>query len=196
LTTNKKEIKDTTLVPIWNICVGSAGYTINNGNYRIRRNWDLPNSMQEVEFRELKAAMNEAGVRQLFEEYNIELNRFEDGALLIKNPEVREKLGLSPLGRYVYDLDGIKDLLLNSDLKTFEDVLENCPNVTLDKIIQESISLPLTDMNKITLIESYSGKKILSIIQEKKENEVGEKTRKSEPTIVKEENSTRRKKGE
>lgn len=193
----KRDVTETLLVPVWNLSIGECGYTVNNGNFHVRRNWALSGSMQEVEFRELKAAMNEAGVRELFESYNKELNRFEDGELLIKSDEIREKLGLKPMGKYVYDVEQIKDMLLNWDKKKFEDVLENCPNVILDKIIQEAVNLSLNDMNKITLIKSYSGKDILPIIQEKKENEVGTKTRKTEPTPASEvkEEGTRRKKG-
>jgi hypothetical protein len=194
MTDTKKQIKDLTLVPIFNLSIGECGYTVNNGNFHIRRNWQ-PKSVQEVEFRELKAAMNEAGVRQLFESFNKELNRFEDGELLIKNDDIREKLGLSPMGRYVYDNEQVKDLLLNGNIKTFEDVLENCPNVTLEAIIQTAIDLSLNDMNKITLIKSYSGKDILPIIQEKKESEIGEKSRKTENNTAEQETTSRRKKG-
>lgn len=180
----EKKFSESTLVEVINIGNSDCGYTVNNGNFNVRRTWQLPNSRQEVEFRELKMAMNEAGVRQLFENFNKELNRHEDGDLLITNEKIREKLGLNPRGKYIYEISGINYLLLEAPLDEFEDVLENCPDVTLEKIVLEAINLALNDMNKITLIESYSGKRIFPMIQEKKENTVGEKTR-SNSTEVK-----------
>ena len=162
---NKKEITDSTLVPIWNIGIGDTGYTANNGISTIRRTWRMPNSMQEVEFKELRNVFNEPGVRQLFETYNKELGRYEDGELLIKNEAVREKLDLKAIGKYTLEKDAILDLFTNGSLTKFEEVLENCPNATLDKIVMEAIELPLTDINKINLIKSYSGKDILTAIQ-------------------------------
>lgn len=164
-TTNKKEILDSTLVPIWNIGIGDVGYTANTGSGSVRRTWRTSNSMQEIEFKELRAVFNEPGVRQLFEVFNKELGRYEDAELLIKNELVREKLDLKSIGKYTLEKEAILDLFENGSLTKFEEVLENCPNATLDRIVMEAIELPLSDINKINLIKSYSGKDILMAIQ-------------------------------
>jgi len=165
---NKRPIlNDKTLIPIESICRGEAGYTINNGNFNIRRNWAKTGTVQEIEFKELKIAINEPGVREQFETYNKDFDRTEVNALLIKNAEVREKLGLIQLDKYVLDKDQIKDLLLNQPLKVLEDMIKNCSDSVLDNIIQISIELPLKDMNKISLLESYSEKKIKDYIESK-----------------------------
>lgn len=188
MATNKSNITDKSLIQVWNNSRGDVGYTVNNGNFQVRRTWVLPGSMQEVEFRELKSAMNEAGVRELFETFNKDLRKYEDGELLIKNDLAREKLDLQPLGKYTFDKEQIADLLNNKSLKYLEEVLENCPNSTLDNIVQESINISLSDINKINLIKSYSGKDILTTIQSKNEDVKPIKT-----PIVKEE-GTRQKK--
>lgn len=169
---NKKEITDSTLVSIWNIGVGDTGYTANNGISTIRRTWRMPNSMQEVEFKELKNVFNEPGVRQLFEVYNKELGRYEDGDLLIKNELVREKLDLKAIGKYTLEKEAILELFASESLTKLEEVLENCPNTTLEKIVMEAVELPLTDINKINLIKSYSGKDILVTIQSNAQTQV------------------------
>jgi hypothetical protein len=58
-------------------------------------------------------------------------------------------------------------LLLNQPLKVLEDMIKNCSDSVLDNIIQISIELPLKDMNKISLLESYSEKKIKDYIESK-----------------------------
>jgi len=185
----KKEIKDSDTVQVWNNSRGDCGYTVNNGNFQVRRTWVMPGSMQEVEMKELKSAMNEAGVRELFEVFNRELGKYEDGELLIKNDLAREKLDLQPLGKYTFNKEQIIDLLNNKPIKYFEEVLENCPNSTLDNIVQESINISLSDIVKINLIKSYSGKDILPIIQLKNQESTPVKQ------VVKKEEGTRSKKG-
>jgi hypothetical protein len=184
----KKDIKDTDLIQVWNNSRGDCGYTINNGNFQVRRTWVLPASMQEVEMKELKSAMNEAGVRELFEVYNKELGKYEDGELLIKNDLAREKLDLQPLGKYTFVKEQIVDLLNNKSVKYLEEVLENCPNSTLDNIVQEAINISLSDIVKINLIKSYSGKDILPVIQSKNADTPPK-------VVVKKEEGTRSKKG-
>jgi hypothetical protein len=193
----KREINDNTIVEVWNNSIGDARYTVQNGTINIRRTWRLPGTMQEVEFKELKTAFNEPGVRQLFEVFNKELKRYEDGELLIKNELVREKLDLKPLGKYTLDQEQIIDLLKNQSVGKFEETLENCPDSTLDRIIQEAINLPLSDINKINLVKLYSGKDVLTFIQIKNENKnEEEKSRKPIDNDSEENNTgTRRKKG-
>ena len=185
----KSLIKDTDLIPVWNNSRGDCGYTVNNGNFHVRRTWVLPGSVQEVEMKELKSAMNEAGVRELFEVYNKELGKYEDGELLIKNDLAREKLDLQPLGKYTFDKKQIIDLLNNKSVNYLEEVLENCPNATLDNIVQEAINISLSDILKINLIKSYSGKDILPVIQQKNLESTPVKP------VIKKDEGTRSKKG-
>lgn len=185
----KKEIRDSDLIQVWNNSRGDCGYTVNNGNFHVRRTWVLPGSMQEVEMKELKSAMNEAGVRELFEVFNKELGKYEDGELLIKNDLAREKLDLQPLGKYTFVKEQIIDLLNNKSVTYLEEVLENCPNSTLDNIVQESINISLSDIVKINLIKSYSGKDILPVIQSKNADIIPPKP------VVKKEEGIRSKKG-
>ena len=179
-TANKRQLTDKTMVQVFNNSIGDVGYTIENGSYKVRKTWRTPSTMQEVEFKELKTAINEPGVRQLFEEYNKELRRYEDGELLIKNEQVREKLGLQPIGKYTLDQKEIIELLKNGSMSKLEETLENCPNITVDKIIQEAINMSLSDITKINIIKEYSGKDILGIINQKTEESQSENKRKKE----------------
>ena len=179
-TTNKRQLTDKTMVQVFNNSIGDVGYTIENGSYKVRRTWRTPSTMQEVEFKELKTAINEPGVRQLFEEYNKELRRYEDGELLIKNEQVREKLGLQPIGKYTLDQKEIIELLKSGSISKLEETLENCPNITIEKIIQEAINMSLSDIVKINIIKEYSGKDILGIINQKTEESQSENKRKKE----------------
>ena len=192
----KKDITDKSLIPVVNMGIGEVGYTIHNGTTMIRRNWAMPNVVLEVEFKELRMAINEPGVRQLFEVFNKELKRYEDGELIIKNEVVREKLNLKPLGEYTLDKDQIIDLFNNGSLEKFEDVLENCPSSILDKIVQLAVETPLDNLNKLNLIKAYSGKDVFTAIQVKKEqNKPSEGKRKAETTNAENnESGTRRKK--
>ena len=152
-----ENITEETIVVVTNDYDSTVGYTTE----KVTRVWE-PNSFKKVSVAELQDVMNTRGGRYLFEEH----------LLLLKETEVRHYLGLEPIGQYDLEQKDIVKLLENSNLADFEDVLQYCGDMTLEKIVSAAIALPLADLNKTNLLKSYSGINIVEAIQETLESNV------------------------
>lgn len=150
-----KEFKDNDLIEVWNNLNWSVGYNTD----RESRVWQLPGSVKKITFGELIEVMGAHGSRKLFEE----------GALLIKDNEVRDRLNLDPLDKYILDLKEMEELLKSKDLVKIEDFVQYCSNKMLDTFIQVAIKLPVKDIDLAKMLSSYSHIDVLSAIEEQKE---------------------------
>lgn len=147
---------------------GSIGYTVD----KVSRVWQFPGSMKKIRMEELYDAWNLRGGRILF----------TSGALLIKDSEAREALGLEPLDKYVLTNEETIELLKNKESSELEDVLQYCSNFVLEKIVEAAVTIPISDMGKANLIKKYSGIDIIKLIQEAEIDKIVETEVKIEST--------------
>lgn len=169
---NNKRIDQTNekmLVEVFNDFNSSVGYTTD----KINRSWAI-GATKKVTLEELFDVMNSPGGRTILQE----------NMLLIKDASVREVLGLEPLTAMDPSTEKIKELLSSGSNKELEEVLQYCTQTTLEKIVQQAISLPVKDMTKGDLIKDYTGRDIVAIVRDRSEDEV--------PTEETEENAPKR----
>lgn len=167
-----KEFKDNDLVQVWNNLGWSVGYKTSKES----RVWEISGSVKKIAFAELIEVMGTHGGRRLFEE----------GALLIKDNEVRERLGLSPLDKYTLDLKEMEELLKSEDITRIEDFMQYCSNKMLDSLVQVAIKLPIKNLDLAKMLSSYSNTDVMSAIEEhesiaKESNEVNTPIEKDKP---------------
>lgn len=148
-----RKIDDNTLVEVWNNHRSSIGYTTDKGSTV----WHTPGLMKKIRMDELYDAFNVMGGRKLFAQ----------GALLIKDNDIREKLGLAELDKYILDKEGMEELLNNGNLEEIEEFLQYCSDMLLETFTQAAINLPIKDMNVARLITKYSATDVLSVIDER-----------------------------
>ena len=150
-------LKDDTLIEVWN----NHGWGVSYVTDKVVRTWQTSGMVKKVPFGELYEAASFKGNRVLFAE----------GALLIKDNEVRERLDLPPLDEYTLDLEGMKTLLESGDKNKIEDFLQYCSNMALDALVQVAINIPVSDVKLAQLISKYAKVDVLSAIQEKMETQ-------------------------
>lgn len=148
-----RTLQDNTLIEVWN----NHGWGVSYTTDKITRTWQAPGLVKKVPFGELYEAMSYKGNRKLFEE----------GALLIKDNEVRMQLDLPPLDEFSLTLEEMKELLKSEDLEKIENFLQYCSNMALDAFVQVATDLPVTDVKIAKLISKYSNIDVLSTIEEK-----------------------------
>ena len=150
-----KELKDDTQIEVWN----NHGWGVSYVTDKVVKTFSTPGMMRKVRFDELNEVMSFKGNRILFEQ----------GALLIKDNEVRERLNLPALNEYILSLEEMKELLLTKDIKKIEDFMQYCSNMLLETFARVAIKLPVTDMNTIKLITEYSSVDVAMAIEENAE---------------------------
>ena len=134
--------------------------TSSNSEYnRIDRRWDKPNSVKKIKLEELRELVNMGGGLELLENH-----------LLIKDPAVREELGLSLDKSYILEEKDIKALLKKAT-STLIDTLENTTESIKEKIAALAIETKLADLDKLEAIKEHTGVDVLAVIQENKEIE-------------------------
>lgn len=144
-----------TIVRVFNNTTGSVG--IKTENFSVT--WEFPDVEKRISFEKLQDAMTYTGVVRLF----------EGGELLIKDNNIREALYLDALGKYDLDSEQVKELLENSELVEFEDVIEYCSNAVFEKIVSTAVAIRLNDMGKLGIIKKYSGMDVYEIIKDNEE---------------------------
>jgi hypothetical protein len=148
-----RTLQDDTLIEVWN----NHGWGVSYLTDRVTRTWQSPGLVKKIPFGELYEAISYKGNRVLFEE----------GALLIKDNEVRMQLDLPPLDEFSLTLEEMKELLKSGNLEKIENFLQYCSNMALDAFVQVATDLPVTDVTIAKLISKYSNVDILSTIEEK-----------------------------
>lgn len=139
-------------VEVVNNTESTIGYITPDGRKSI---WPAPTRRvrevrKRVRLTELYDAMGKPSVVKMLSE----------GALLIRDNEAREVLGLDPLDEYILDAKETEELLLEGSQEKMEEVLQYCSDAILNRIVDRAIELPLRDWSKIKLIESYSNRKV------------------------------------
>lgn len=148
-----KQIQDDTIVEV----INNHGSSISYSTDKVTRTWQVVGETKKIRFIELQEACNARGGKVLFSE----------GALLIKDSEVRERLDLPALDKYVLDTKEMEALLKNRDLSEIEEFLQYSSNMLLKTFVDVAISLPIADMNISNLIKKYSGTDVALAIEER-----------------------------
>jgi len=143
-------------IRIFNNTSGSVGYT----TPKVVRVWQIKDSYKDVDIDELYDVFNENGARKIF----------ESGALLIKDPKVRETFGLEELGIYIKDAAELSVMLSSQDKTELIDFLTYCSDDMLNKLIDVSFEMDDIRADYLILIEKYSGKEISEARKEFREN--------------------------
>jgi len=159
-----REINDNTIVEVWSNHRSSISYVTD----KVTRTWHTPGSMKKIKVDELYEACNSPGGKKFFNE----------GVLLIKDNEVRERLDLPPLDKFVLDRKEMFDLIKSGNFKEIEEFLQYCSNMLLSTFVQIAIEVPVSDLSIAKLIGKYAGIDILSVIAERQEEAVGKKDQK------------------
>jgi len=151
------ELQNNQLVNVINNTNGVVGYYSEYN--RIQRRWDKPNSVKKIALEELRELVNSAGGIELLENH-----------LLIKDPQVREELGLPLEKSFMLEEKDIKDLLKKS-VSALKDTLLNTSESIKEKIAHIAVEMKLSDLEKLELIKEHTGIDALTLIQDKKEEE-------------------------
>lgn len=153
--TRNTNINDDTLIEVINDYTSSVGYKID----RLSRSWPI-GTVKKIKMSELYEVANTVGGKRIL----------ETNKLLIKDPHARDLLALPQLDEFNLDLKGIEKELLDGDIQTLENLLQFCGDVTLEKIVQKAIDMPIQNMAKATLIHQYSGIDVIGIIKDRQED--------------------------
>lgn len=151
-------ISGSTMVEVSNDTFSIVGYTTE----RIKRDFPL-GSRRKLELSEIEDVMNTPGGDVLFHE----------NLLLIKDPKIREHLGLGQIDEFNLTRDQIREILASGNDTKLEETLQFCPDYVLDKIVQEAISMSITSFSTAGLIQAYSGMDVLEALKEKSEDKPG-----------------------
>ncbi|MEK4008340.1 hypothetical protein [Paenibacillus sp. FSL H3-0333] len=147
---NTGEIK----VDVWNNSMGRVSFVLDDKKYL----WDKVGAKKSVDLEVLKELVNITGGYTLLNE-----------ELLIKESAIREELGLPVSPGQVLDAKGITELLTKSSVE-IEAVLSDSNSAILEKVAAEAIKQKISDLDKMDVIEKYSGVDVLSAIKELKED--------------------------
>lgn len=151
-----KKLTDQTIVDVINNSTGAVGLMIDERTTKV---WALPNENKRLKLSELKQAIDLAGGFTIINDY-----------LLIRDPEIRLELDLPISEEYLMGSKEIAELLTKTPSE-IDHVLCDANENIKEKIAKEAIDQKLGDLDKIEIIEKHSGIKVLSAIQEKKEDD-------------------------
>lgn len=163
------QLQDNMMVEVINNSTGSVSYYSEYS--RMHRKWDKPESKKKIALEELRELVSASGGYELLENF-----------LLIKDMDVREELGLPVNKEYMLDEKDIKALLKKS-VDALRETLENTSSSIKEKIAQTAIDTKLSDLDKVEVIQEFTGLDVLAAIKEKKDEEKEKKSEK--PTKAK-----------
>ena len=176
-----KKFTNDMMIEVINTSSGSVGYTPEMST--VSKKWERQGTVKKVKLGELRDVIGTVGGYVLFSE----------NLLLIKDADVREELGLPELDEYTLTDREIKDLLNNKSVDDLEEVVQNCTDDMLDTITNTAINEEVSDLNKLQLIEDYTGINVVEAIKEHQEEAPKVKTTKrtSKAATVKEDKPKR-----
>lgn len=169
---SESKFTDDTIVEVWNTSSGTVSYVPEMS--RVARRWERQGCSKKIKFGELVDIIGTNGGYVLFKE-NI---------LYIKDKEIREKLGLPKLDKYAMNINQIKELLINKSADELEEVVQNCSDDMLDTITVTAIKEEVPDLNKVKILEDYTGIDVIGAIKENQEDKQATKTRTKRKTIT------------
>ena len=168
----------TTMYNVKNRSAGVATYKI--PELGVRRSFS-PGETKKISAEELEKLTYRPGGMALLANF-----------LQILEPEAISKVGLNPQPEYHMSEQDIVNLMKNGSLDEFLDCLDFAPPGVIDLIKKLSVSLPLTDFQKVNALKSKTGfdcAAALRHVMEEKEDD-------GENTILKTQNERRVKKEE
>lgn len=148
-----KKNTDDLKVEVWNNSMGRVSFILDEKKYL----WDKSGGKKIVALEVLKELVNITGGYTLLNE-----------ELLIKDTSIREELGLPVSQGQMLDGKGITELLSKSSGE-IEAVLSDSNSAVLEKVAAEAIKLKISDLDKMDVIEKYSGVDVLTAVKELKE---------------------------
>lgn len=161
-----KKITNDTMVEVINTSSGSVGYVPEMST--VSKKWERQGTVKKVKLGELRDVIGTVGGYVLFSE----------NLLLIRDESIREELGLPELDRYTFTEKEVKELLQSKSLDELEDVVQNCTDDMLDTITTTAIKEEVSDLNKLRMIEDYTGVNVVEAIKSHQEENPTVKTTK------------------
>lgn len=152
----QRKLTDSTIVEVFNNTSGVVGFRSESNRKKYR--WDKPDSRRKVTLGELKDLVYSSGGFELLKE-----------CLLIKDIDVRIELGLPIEKEHILDDNDIVQLLKNGTAEDLENVLSKTNSGIREKTSAIAIELEISDLNKLEIIERYTGVDVLAQIKEKRE---------------------------
>lgn len=145
---------------------GTAGYELPELN--VRRVFSL-NESKDIPEKELKALSQTDGGAELIKHY-----------LMVEDKDwVKENLPNAPI-EYFWGINEIKKCMLEDDAELFAETLEYAPRGIVDLIKFLSWKMPLTDLNKVNIIQEKLGFNVQAAIA------IMSNTSQAKPTAAKE----------
>lgn len=142
-------------IELKNESTGSAGYTANGKDVILE-----PFTSRKVPYKDIYEVANTAAGKSMF----------MAGVFVINDNALNEHFGLPLIGKYNPNADDIIRLFKQGTLEDLEELLQYCSEPILGKIAELAVNLPLENLTFAKLIQDYSGKPILSSIEEYQEN--------------------------
>ncbi len=143
--------QDHDIIEIRNESTGSAGY-VAAGKVVILD----PFTTRKVPYKELYEVVNTGTGRSMF----------EAGVFVCLDNAINEHFGLPLNGKYHPTADAIIQLFGSGTVEDMEELLQYCSEHILNKIVELAINLPLENLTFAKMIQDYSGKPVLSAIEE------------------------------
>lgn len=141
---------------------------------RIRREFEIDES-KNIEEEELNMLCQQTGGKSILLNY------------LVVDDKIWADEHLSPEIEYWWKPEDIKNCLLNDSLDLFSETLDYAPTGVLEYIEYFSYTLPLTDLNKISIIKEKLGFDVLKVTENLSNND---------QSVIEQEKPTRRRRQE
>jgi len=152
-----KKINETTKVDVYNNTTYDIGYYVEGLK---RREWKYgANPIIKIPLPEIENALGDIGC----------YNMFSNNKLLIRDPEIRDYLGLQPLDGVLTNED-IKAILASNDIDKIVEELQIAKNEfdnrTLEAFVDLAIELRVTDFSILGNIKEYTGKDVEEFVKD------------------------------
>ncbi len=140
------------IIQVTNRSRGACGFVSEVS--RRKRRWDRPGIVRGIPFAEIEDMVLSTGGYRLFSEF-----------LLVLDEGVREELGLPNDKMSIMSIEDIQKCI-SGNITTLKAVLESANRTLLNTISSQAIAMKIDSMEKLKLIEQYSGIKMVQISQE------------------------------
>lgn len=145
------------LIKVTNKSRGSVSY---QSDYSKRkRRWDRPGIIRDISFGEIEDQVLSTGGFNLFSNY-----------LLVLDEGVRVELGLPNDKMSTMSIEDITRVL-NGNISNLKVVLENGTAPLLNSVAHQATTLKIDSIEKLSLIEKYTGIKMVQIAEEVSKSE-------------------------
>lgn len=148
-------------VPVESVGRGGAGFIL--PGTRVKRRWDRPGITKMINAEEIIEAFYESGGEMLFQTN-----------LLIKDAELREELGLPPLGvKAMTNEEMVK--VLDMPMPKFKKTTKDMTKDGLMRLVDLAVEHDLDNVSKIRILQSLTGIDIFRQLEHKNESQSNKK---------------------